>query len=272
MPPRTSVAADHRSAGAACSAAADIREARSVDVESGRDGPAVAGSTAEYRLSVPRWINAVDRAVIVLLNVMLAAEVLLMFASTMARTLFNSSALMGVDETSSLFLITLAFLGGCGRRTAAVSSSRSRAWWTARLPTGRHSSRRPPNGSSSSSRCCSAGTPFRFCSPMRGEDAFCSNISYLWMTCRSRWARCCSSCMRRGLASRSRAAIVTSLVAVGCAGGACSCCSRAQPKSTRPAPWGLAASSCRDRRWACRSDSCSQPSASCASRRQARPT
>ena len=35
-----------------------------------------------------------------------------MFANTMVRTLFNSSALMGVDETSPLFLITLAFLGG----------------------------------------------------------------------------------------------------------------------------------------------------------------
>src|SRR5689334_1164662 len=36
----------------------------------------------------------------------------------MSRSLFNSSALMGVDEASPLFLITLAFLGG------AVSYSR----------------------------------------------------------------------------------------------------------------------------------------------------
>ena len=50
--------------------------------------------------------------IIVLLNVALAIEVVLIFANTMARTLFNSSALMGVDETSSLFLITLAFLAG----------------------------------------------------------------------------------------------------------------------------------------------------------------
>ena len=67
---------------------------------------------AEYPSSVPRWVKAIDRAVIVLLNVALAIEVVLIFANTMARTLFNSSALMGVDETSSLFLITLAFLGG----------------------------------------------------------------------------------------------------------------------------------------------------------------
>ena len=69
-------------------------------------------SAAEYRWSVPRWVKAVDRAVIVLLNVALAIEVVLIFANTMARTLFNSSALMGVDETSSLFLIALAFLAG----------------------------------------------------------------------------------------------------------------------------------------------------------------
>lgn len=69
-------------------------------------------SPVAYLSSVPRWVKAVDRAVIVLLNVALAIEVVLIFANTMARTLFNSSALMGVDETSSLFLITLAFLGG----------------------------------------------------------------------------------------------------------------------------------------------------------------
>jgi tripartite ATP-independent transporter DctM subunit len=46
------------------------------------------------------------------------AEVILVFVNTMVRTLFNSSALMGVDEASPLFLITLAFMGG------AVSYSR----------------------------------------------------------------------------------------------------------------------------------------------------
>ena len=66
----------------------------------------------EYPSSVPRWVKAIDRGVIVLLNIALAIEVVLIFANTMARTLFNSSALMGVDETSSLFLIALAFLAG----------------------------------------------------------------------------------------------------------------------------------------------------------------
>src|SRR5687768_17726861 len=60
----------------------------------------------------PRWLAAIDTAVLALLNAMLAVEVLLIFANTMARTLFNSSALMGVDETSTLFLVTIAFLGG----------------------------------------------------------------------------------------------------------------------------------------------------------------
>lgn len=60
----------------------------------------------------PRWLAAIDAAVLALLNAMLAVEVLLIFANTMARTLFNSSALMGVDETSTLFLVTIAFLGG----------------------------------------------------------------------------------------------------------------------------------------------------------------
>jgi tripartite ATP-independent transporter DctM subunit len=61
---------------------------------------------------IPAWLERLDRAVIALLNVELAAEVLLVFAAMMARDLFHSSALMGIDEISPLFLITLAFMGG----------------------------------------------------------------------------------------------------------------------------------------------------------------
>ena len=43
---------------------------------------------------------------------MLAAEVLLVFASTMVRSIFNTSSMMWVDEVSPLFLVNLAFLGG----------------------------------------------------------------------------------------------------------------------------------------------------------------
>lgn len=61
---------------------------------------------------VPLWLKAIDRAVIVLLNVMLAVEVVLVFANTMLRWLFNTSLLMGADETSWVYLVFLSFLGG----------------------------------------------------------------------------------------------------------------------------------------------------------------
>ena len=73
--------------------------------------PLEAGAAA-YAPGVPAWIKAIDNAVIVLLNVMLALEVILVFVGTMVRTFFHSSTLMGIDEASPLFLITLAFLGG----------------------------------------------------------------------------------------------------------------------------------------------------------------
>src|SRR5690242_13572591 len=62
--------------------------------------------------ALPAWLDVVDTAVIALLNVMLAAEVVLVFASTMVRALFNTSSMMWVDEVSPLFLVTLAFMGG----------------------------------------------------------------------------------------------------------------------------------------------------------------
>jgi len=55
--------------------------------------------------AMPHWLEAVDDVVIGLINVMLAAEVLLVFASTMIRTLFNTSSMMWVDEVSPLFQI-----------------------------------------------------------------------------------------------------------------------------------------------------------------------
>jgi tripartite ATP-independent transporter DctM subunit len=65
-----------------------------------------------YPPGVPRWLQAIDTAVIAVLNVALVLEVALVFVSTMVRSFFHSSTLMGVDEISPLFLITLAFLGG----------------------------------------------------------------------------------------------------------------------------------------------------------------
>ncbi len=63
-------------------------------------------------VAAPRWVQAIDTLVIAVLNVMLAAEVLLVFGSTMVRSIFNTSSMMWVDEVSPLFLINLAFLGG----------------------------------------------------------------------------------------------------------------------------------------------------------------
>jgi len=74
--------------------------------------PISGHDAAQHPQPLPAWIDMLDRAIIVLLNVALVAEVILVFVNTMVRTLFNSSALMGVDEASPLFLITLAFMGG----------------------------------------------------------------------------------------------------------------------------------------------------------------
>ena len=62
--------------------------------------------------ALPAWLDAIDTAVIALLNIMLAVEVLLVFGSTMIRALFNTSSMMWVDEVSPLFLVSLAFMGG----------------------------------------------------------------------------------------------------------------------------------------------------------------
>jgi TRAP-type C4-dicarboxylate transport system permease small subunit len=75
--------------------------------------PRILGaSTANYPPGVPRWLQALDSAVIALINVALAIEVVVVFAATMARNLMNSSSVMWVDEASPLFLIALSFLGG----------------------------------------------------------------------------------------------------------------------------------------------------------------
>jgi tripartite ATP-independent transporter DctM subunit len=74
--------------------------------------PMYERDSAQRPQPVPAWIDLLDRAIIVLLNVALVAEVILVFTNTMVRTFFNSSSLMGVDEASPLFLITLAFMGG----------------------------------------------------------------------------------------------------------------------------------------------------------------
>ena len=75
----------------------------------------IAPSFAPARLCVTafrRGFAPIDTAVIALLNVMLAIEVVLVFAGTMVRTLRAFVGADGVDELSPLFLVTLAFMGG----------------------------------------------------------------------------------------------------------------------------------------------------------------
>jgi TRAP-type C4-dicarboxylate transport system permease small subunit len=64
------------------------------------------------RADLPAWIRSTDRIVITVLNLMLIAQVFLIFVATLSRSVFHLSALMGVDELSPLFLVTAAFLGG----------------------------------------------------------------------------------------------------------------------------------------------------------------
>ena len=75
-------------------------------------GPIVETDAARAAEKLPTWLVTLERGVVVLLNLGLAAQVMLVFVSMMVRTLFHSSTLMWVDELSPLFLIVVAFLGG----------------------------------------------------------------------------------------------------------------------------------------------------------------
>jgi tripartite ATP-independent transporter DctM subunit len=69
-------------------------------------GPTVAP------IALPRWLEMLDGLVLALLNISLAIEVVLVFANTLARTIFDTPILLGIEETSQLLLIVVAFLGG----------------------------------------------------------------------------------------------------------------------------------------------------------------
>jgi len=70
------------------------------------------GFSGASELAVPRWLHEIDRATIVLVNLVLVAEVTIVFVNTVLRNAFNATLLPGVEETSRLFLIIAAFLGG----------------------------------------------------------------------------------------------------------------------------------------------------------------
>lgn len=61
---------------------------------------------------LPRWLEAIDWLVLAMLNIALAFEVVLVFANTLARTIFGTPIMLGIEETSQLLLIVIAFLGG----------------------------------------------------------------------------------------------------------------------------------------------------------------
>src|SRR5882757_5889762 len=60
----------------------------------------------------PGWLRWIDEATIVLINLSLVAEVTVVFLNTVLRNAFNATLLPGVEETSRLFLVITAFLGG----------------------------------------------------------------------------------------------------------------------------------------------------------------
>ncbi len=61
--------------------------------------------------AAPRWLQAIDSACIVVLNLGLAAEVVIVFLNTVLRP-FHLMLMPGMEETARLLLICLAFLGG----------------------------------------------------------------------------------------------------------------------------------------------------------------
>lgn len=82
----------------------------------GEDGAVLADDTALgpsiTPIELPRWLDALDGFILAMLNVALAAEVVLVFANTLARTFFGAPIMLGIEETSQLLLIVIAFLGG----------------------------------------------------------------------------------------------------------------------------------------------------------------
>src|SRR5262249_13899400 len=78
-----------------------------VAARNGEGAPSPAQAAA-----APRWLQVIDSATIVLINLALITEVTIVFLNTVLRNAVNGTLLPGVEETSRLFLIITAFLGG----------------------------------------------------------------------------------------------------------------------------------------------------------------
>ncbi len=62
--------------------------------------------------ALPRWLTTLDDAVIGLVNVALVGELVIVFLNTVFRDAFHAAFMPGAEETSRLFLVMTAFLGG----------------------------------------------------------------------------------------------------------------------------------------------------------------
>jgi len=62
--------------------------------------------------AAPHWLQHIDTVMLVLVNLALVAEVTIVFLNTVLRNTSHTMLLPGVEETSRLFLVMTAFLGG----------------------------------------------------------------------------------------------------------------------------------------------------------------
>ncbi len=83
--------------------------ARLPEASAGEDVWLSDGSDGER---APRWLRHIDAATITLINLSLVAEVMIVFLNTVLRNTLNATLMPGVEETSRLFLVMMAFLGG----------------------------------------------------------------------------------------------------------------------------------------------------------------
>src|SRR4051794_10394800 len=82
----------------------------------GEDGAVLADDAALgpsiTPIELPRWLDLLDGLILAMLNVALAVEVVLVFSNTLARAIIGKPIMLGIEETSQLLLIVIAFLGG----------------------------------------------------------------------------------------------------------------------------------------------------------------
>src|SRR5687768_5602476 len=63
-------------------------------------------------IGLPRWLEWVDSFSVAVLNIALLLVVALVFANTLARSIFGAPFVLGIEEISQLLLVLVAFVGG----------------------------------------------------------------------------------------------------------------------------------------------------------------